>query len=56
MAEKYPVGEPLRERIESDFTYHRPHGDQPERYEQIRYGAKMLAHTFVNLAPSSREL
>jgi hypothetical protein len=33
--------------IEDTFTYHAPHGDQPERYEKIRAAAKAFAHVIV---------
>ena len=41
--------------IEKNFTYHAPKGDQPERYEKIRYKAKMLAAYIVEYCPESRE-
>lgn len=37
------------------FTYHAPHGDQPERYEQIREAAREFAILIGDLCPSSRE-
>lgn len=45
----------LTERIESDFTYHPPKGDQVERYAMIRAAAKTLAHDIVTITPESRE-
>ena len=45
----------LAERIENDFTYHAPHGDQPERYQRIRNEAKTLALTIATFCPDSRE-
>lgn len=45
----------LQERIENDFTYHAPTGDQPQRYEKIRADGKALALTLVNLCPDTRE-
>jgi hypothetical protein len=42
-------------RIERDFTYHAPKGDQVERYTQIRDEARSLAHTIAGLTPPSRE-
>lgn len=41
--------------IEKLFTYHPPKDDQPQRYEQIRDGAKAFAHTIMELTPASRE-
>lgn len=41
--------------IEKRFTYHRPSGDQPERYVTLRAKAKELAEMIAELTPSSRE-
>ncbi len=46
----------IEERIERDFTYHAPKGDQAERYAQIRNKAKEFALLIAELAPPSREL
>ena len=43
-------------RLENDFTYHRPFGNQPERYEELRSKAKELAFLIVTSCPESREL
>jgi hypothetical protein len=45
----------LIERIERDFTYHAPKGDQVERYQQLRDKAKEFALLIVELTPYSRE-
>ncbi len=45
----------LRQRIENDFTYHAPKGNQAERYVQLREKAKEFAHLIVDLTPYSRE-
>jgi hypothetical protein len=45
----------LLERVENDFTYHAPQGDQAERYGELRNHAKQLALTIVHLCPDSRE-
>ncbi len=45
----------LTDRIESDFTYHPPKGDQPERYERIRSSARIFAHFILASTPESRE-
>ena len=45
----------LLERIESDFVYHAPHGDQAERYQQLRETAKGLAKQIIHLCPDGRE-
>lgn len=47
--------ENLRKRIENDFAYHAPKGDQVERYGEIRAAAKDLALKLVELTPVSRE-
>jgi hypothetical protein len=41
--------------LETNFTYHAPFGDQPERYNQLRSQARSLADTILNLTPQSRE-
>lgn len=45
----------LCDRIENDFSYHAPKGDQPERYQTIRAQAKALALLIVDLCPDGRE-
>jgi len=42
--------------IENNFTYHKPFGDQQERYERIRALGKELANEFSFSCPASREL
>jgi hypothetical protein len=41
--------------INTRFTYHKPHGNQPEKYEQLRNKAKELASLYLDLVPESRE-
>ena len=41
--------------VENIFTYHKPIGDQPERYEKIRNKAKELAILILESCPKSRE-
>jgi len=41
--------------IENRFTYHKPFGDQPARYELLRELARQLAHAIQTLCPDSRE-
>ena len=43
------------EQIENTFTYHRPFGNQSQRYEDIRNGAKILAMLLQRACPESRE-
>lgn len=42
-------------RIENDFSYHPPKGDQAERYVLLRDKAKELAHLINGCCPDSRE-
>ena len=44
-----------QEQIANTFTYHRPFGDQPARYEKIRGWAKEFAEALELLCPESRE-
>lgn len=41
--------------IENRFTYHPPKEGQPERYEQLRAGAKEMAYLIEEHCPCSRE-
>lgn len=41
--------------INEQFTYHRPTGDQPQRYEQLRAKAKELAFLIRDLCPATPE-
>lgn len=43
------------ERLENNFTYHPPKGDQPSRYEELRRGGKLLGAMILNHCPKSRE-
>ena len=42
-------------RLDNEFTYHKPFGDQPERYVEIRGAAKLLAETIMLNTPPSAE-
>lgn len=44
------------DRIENNFTYHPPKGDQPERYERIRTAATDFVLQLLSFCPLSREL
>lgn len=46
----------LQRRIQRDFTYHAPHGDQADRYTEIRGTGGDFATMLVELCPPSREL
>lgn len=41
--------------IEELFTYHPPQGNQPERYEKIRAGAKAFAEIIVECTRESAD-
>ena len=41
--------------IEYTFTYHKPFGNQPQRYETLRSKAKELAYEIDKCCPESRE-
>ena len=41
--------------IHNRFTYHKPSGNQAERYEQLRAEARRLAILITELCPHSRE-
>ena len=41
--------------LENRFTYHKPFGSQPERYERLRAQARELAYEIVRCTPESRE-
>lgn len=37
------------------FTYHKPYGDQSDRYDQLRAAAKAYAEAIAALTPTSAE-
>lgn len=45
----------VKSRIENNFTYHAPKGDQAERYGKIREKARELAELMEESCPDSRE-
>ena len=45
----------IRDRIDNDFVYHAPFGDQAERYGTMREAARQLAHHVAANTPASRE-
>lgn len=45
----------MKNRIENNFTYHAPKGDQAERYGKIREKARELAELMEESCPDSRE-
>jgi len=56
---KFKTREPTTEeraRIENNFTYHTPTGDQPARYSFLRNIFKQTASVVCRICPQSREL
>ncbi len=49
------IGNPLRTRIENDFTYHRPPAEIGEHFVTLRNKAKELAHLILDMIPQGRE-
>jgi len=45
----------LERRIENDFSYHAPFGNQAARYVDLRQFAKSFAHYIAERTPPSRE-
>lgn len=52
---KYTIDEKMKARLENDFIYHAPKGDQVERYQELRDCFKALAEAILQLTPPSRE-
>lgn len=44
-----------QEQIKNTFTYHKPFGDQAERYEVIRHKARCFAELLADILPPSAE-
>lgn len=56
MEKVHVITEAEQARLDNNFTYHAPKGDQAERYEAIQAKAKELAAFFMEHCPPSREL
>ena len=52
----YTPSEADAKKLEVNFVYHAPFGDQPERYAYIRAKAKTFAELLLAECPPSREL
>jgi hypothetical protein len=52
---KYETTADERARVERDFTYHPPHGDQVERYAEVRASGLAMAEVVLRDCPPSRE-
>jgi len=46
---------PTREELKNRYSYHKPEGNQPQRYEIIRQNCLQLAETICDNTPFSRE-
>jgi hypothetical protein len=44
-----------QQQVEKSFSYHKPKGDQTDRYEVLTSEFKKLAHLIVALTPESHE-
>lgn len=44
-----PIGQT---ELDNWFMYHRPEGDQPEKYEKLRAAGKKLAEEIIALTPT----
>lgn len=53
--EQYAISQKKADRLENNFTYHKPHGTQPDRYVTIRAAAKAFAEVILKNTPESRE-
>lgn len=49
------MAEPEKSDLDNIFTYHKPKGNQPKRYEAIRDSAKRFALVVEAACPPSRE-
>ena len=52
----YEPSEVDKKKLENNFKYHAPQGNQAARYEEIRLQAKNLAKALMKFCPPSREL
>jgi len=51
----YEIDERMQARLDNDYVYHSPKGNQQFRYVAIREKAKELAETICKCSPQSRE-
>jgi glucose-6-phosphate 1-dehydrogenase len=51
----HTISPEMRDRLASDFTYHAPKADQPERYVALRDSAHDFARQICMMTPPSRE-
>lgn len=50
-----PTKDDIIRRINNDFVYHSPFGDQVQRYADLREAGRLLAIKIVESTPISRE-
>lgn len=53
---QYKLSDGQWKRLQTNFDYHPPIGDQADRYIAVRAKAKELAHELMTLCPDTREL
>lgn len=51
----YSLDEKAKLDLQNRFTYHAPHGDQAERYQEIRLRCLELAEFITSMTPRCRE-
>ena len=52
---EYEIDENLLEELQKRFTYHRPKGDQPARYEALREQYFQMSILICKMCPPTRE-
>ena len=52
----YQPSDTDQKKLDTNFVYHQPKGDQNTRYETIRSSAKLFAEYLLSICPPSREL
>jgi hypothetical protein len=55
MAAKYVPTQAELKQLNTSFSYHPPHGDQAERYINLRDSGRQLAEMVLESCPASRE-
>lgn len=51
----YQIDPIMQKRLDNDYIYHAPKGDQQDRYIMLRDAGKQMAELIVTLTPPSRE-
>lgn len=52
---KYAISAEQQDELANLFSYHKPFGNQPERYVEIREAGKLLAETILRNTPKSAD-